>query len=167
VCYDPAESTTGLFGGNSNWRGPVWFPVNYLLIEALERYAHFYGDTLRVECPVGSGTMLTLDEVATELSQRLTRIFLPDAAGRRPCHGDETRYATDPAWRDLVLFHEYFHGDTGRGIGASHQTGWTALVVRCLETVAQARVRGERTEHGRTVTDMFEIPHDLVAAHRA
>jgi hypothetical protein len=163
VCYDPGESTTGLFGGNSNWRGPVWFPVNYLIIEALERYAHFYGDTLRVECPVGSGTMLTLDEVAAELSTRLTRLFLPDANGRRPCHGDETRYATDPAWRDLVLFHEYFHGDTGRGVGASHQTGWTALVVRCLETVAQARVRHEAA---RTITDMFEIPHDIVAARR-
>ncbi|AHG91420.1 Glycoside hydrolase, family 63 [Gemmatirosa kalamazoonensis] len=159
VAYDPAESTTGLFGGNSNWRGPIWFPVNYLLVEALERYAHFYGDSLRVECPVGSGRMLTLDEVATELSARLARIFLPDASGRRPCHGDDPRYATDPAWRDLVLFHEYFHGDTGRGIGASHQTGWTALVVRCLETVAQARTAARHDgAHSLTITDMFAIP---------
>jgi hypothetical protein len=139
VQYDPAESTSGLFGGNSNWRGPVWFPVNYLLVEALERYDHFYGDTLRVECPVGSGTMLTLGAVATELSSRLSSIFLPDESGRRACHGGDERYASDPHWRDLVLFHEYFHGDDGRGVGASHQTGWTALVVRCLETVAKSR----------------------------
>jgi hypothetical protein len=128
-----------LFGGNSNWRGPVWFPVNYLLVEALERYDHFYGDTLRVECPVGSGRFLSLGDVATELAARLSSLFLPDDGGLRPCHGDETRYAHDPHWRDLVLFHEYFHGDSGRGVGASHQTGWTALVVRCLETVAKAR----------------------------
>jgi hypothetical protein len=158
VSYDPGEGTTGLFGGNSNWRGPVWFPVNYLLIEALERYAHFYGDSLRVECPVGSGQMLTLDEVAVELSARLTRLFLPDEHGRRPCHGDDARYATDPAWRDLVLFHEYFHGDDGRGCGASHQTGWTALVVRCLETVAHARTLADRGEHLRTVTDTYALP---------
>jgi hypothetical protein len=139
VQYDPAESTSGLFGGNSNWRGPVWFPVNYLLVEALERYHHFYGDTLRVECPVGSGQMLTLGEVATELSSRLSRLFLRDATGARPCHGAESRYASDPHWRDLVLFHEYFDGENGRGLGASHQTGWTALVVRCLETVANSR----------------------------
>jgi len=139
VQYDPAESSSGLFGGNSNWRGPVWFPVNYLLVEALERYEHFYGDTLRVECPTGSGRFLSLGAVATELSARLASLFLPDERGRRPCHGGETQYADDPHWRDLVLFHEYFHGDTGRGVGASHQTGWTALVVRCVETVAKAR----------------------------
>jgi hypothetical protein len=139
VQYDPAESSSGLFGGNSNWRGPVWFPVNYLLVEALERYDHFYGDTLRVECPIGSGRFMSLGQVATELSARLSSLFLPDDRGRRPCHGGEARYAGDPHWRDLVLFHEYFHGDNGRGVGASHQTGWTALVVRCLETVAKAR----------------------------
>jgi hypothetical protein len=139
VQYDPAESTSGLFGGNSNWRGPVWFPVNYLLVEALERYDHFYGDSLRVECPVGSGRMLTLGAVATELSSRLSTIFVSDADGRRACHAGDARYAANPHWRDLVLFHEYFDGDTGRGVGASHQTGWTALVVRCLETVAKSR----------------------------
>jgi len=139
VDYVPGESNTGLFGGNSNWRGPIWFPLNYLLIEALERYHHFYGDSLRVECPVGSGKMLTLAEVARELQGRLARIFLPDAAGRRPCHGDDRRYATDPHWRDLVLFNEYFHGDSGRGVGASHQTGWTALVTRSIEDLAHAR----------------------------
>ena len=139
VDYVPGESNTGLFGGNSNWRGPIWLPLNYLLIEALERYDHFYGDSLRVECPVGSGKMLTLAEVARELQGRLARIFLPDAAGRRPCHGDDSRYATDPHWRDLVLFNEYFHGDSGRGVGASHQTGWTALVTRSIEDLAHAR----------------------------
>jgi hypothetical protein len=144
VDYVPGESNTGLFGGNSNWRGPVWFPLNYLLIEALQRYHHFYGDTLTVECPVGSGRMLPLDEVAHELSWRLTRLFVPDEHGRRPCHGDERAFAEDARWKDLVLFHEYFHGDTGRGLGASHQTGWTALVARCLEDLARMR-----EEHGQ------------------
>ena len=144
VGYNPAESTSGLFGGNSNWRGPVWMPVNYLLIEALERYHHFYGDSLRVECPVGSGHLLNLQEVSQEISRRLGTLFLPDAGGRRPCHGDDERFARDPHWRDLLLFHEYFHGDTGRGLGASHQTGWTALAARCLEGLAKARIKPER-----------------------
>jgi hypothetical protein len=139
VDYVPGESSTGLFGGNSNWRGPVWFPVNFLLIEALERYDHFYGDSLKVECPAGSGRLVRLSEVARELSARLARLFVADEDGRRPCHGDEPRYARDPHFRDLVLFHEYFHGNDGRGVGASHQTGWTALVVRCLEDVARSR----------------------------
>jgi hypothetical protein len=132
VAYVPGESDSALFGGNSNWRGPVWFPVNYLLIEALERYHRFYGDTLRVECPTGSGTAMTLGEVAGELSRRLARLFLPAGPSGRPCHGGIRLYADDPYWKDLLLFHEYFHGDTGQGLGASHQTGWTALVVRCL-----------------------------------
>lgn len=139
VDYEPGESTTGLFGGNSNWRGPVWFPVNYLLLEALERYHHFYGDALKVECPTGSGRMMNLRQVAQEIAARLARPFLPDRSGRRPCHGEERRYAEDPNWKDLVLFHEYFHGETGRGVGASHQTGWTALIVRCLEDLAKRR----------------------------
>lgn len=134
VEYVPAESTSGMFGGNSNWRGPIWFPMNYLLIEALERYHHFYGEEFVVECPTGSGTFLTLNQVAQELSRRLSALFLPDADGHRPCHGGDSRYADDPHWRDLVLFYEYFHGDTGRGVGASHQTGWTALVTRLLPT---------------------------------
>ncbi|MHB8078020.1 MAG: MGH1-like glycoside hydrolase domain-containing protein [Candidatus Krumholzibacteriia bacterium] len=139
VGYEPGESTTGLFGGNSNWRGPVWFPVNYLLIEALQRYHHFYGDTLRVECPTGSGRLVSLDQVAQEITRRLVSLFLPGPDGRRPCHGGGARFGDDPHWRDLVLFYEYFHGDTGRGCGASHQTGWTALVTRCLEDLAVAR----------------------------
>jgi hypothetical protein len=135
VDYSPGESTVGLFGGNSNWRGPIWIPVNYLIIEALERYHHFYGDELRVECPVGSGKFMNLQEVATELHRRITRLFLPDASGRRPCHGEESAYSEDPHWKELVLFHEYFHADTGRGLGANHQTGWTALVARMIEAL--------------------------------
>jgi len=137
VDYLPGESDSGMFGGNSNWRGPVWFPLNYLLIEALERYHHFFGDELQVECPTGSGRMMTLGQVAREIATRLVRIFLPDAAGRRPCHGDRSEYAADPHRRDLLLFHEYFHGEDGRGLGASHQTGWTALVVRLIEKLAR------------------------------
>ena len=133
VAYVPGDSDSGMFGGNSNWRGPVWFPVNYLLIEALERYHYFYGDSLRVECPTGSGRLMNLAEVAHELAARLQRLFLPDGQSRRPCHGAQRHFADDPSWKDLLLFHEYFHGDNGRGLGASHQTGWTALVTRLLE----------------------------------
>jgi hypothetical protein len=139
VDYTPGESDTGLFGGNSNWRGPIWFPANYLLVEALERYHHFYGDSLQVECPTGSGRMMNLDQVADELRRRLASIFLPDHDGRRPCHGEDARYAKDPHFRDLVLFHEFFHADTGRGVGASHQTGWTALAARLLQELGNRR----------------------------
>jgi hypothetical protein len=133
VDYVPAESTTGLFGGNSNWRGPVWFPVNFLLVESLQKYHHFLGDTFKVELPTGSGTRATLDEVATELSRRLVSLFLRDAHGRRPAFGGDERLQNDPHFRDLLLFHEYFHGDDGRGLGASHQTGWTALVAKLIQ----------------------------------
>src|SRR5262249_30192576 len=133
VEYAPGESTTSLFGGNSNWRGPVWFPLNYLLIEALERYHHFYGDSIKIECPKRSGRVMTLGEVAGELSLRLSSLFIPDRDGRRPFHGGDLRFAADPYWRSLVNFYEYFHSETGRGLGASHQTGWTSLVIRCLE----------------------------------
>jgi hypothetical protein len=139
VDYVPGESNTGLFGGNSNWRGPIWFPINYLLVEALERYHHFYGDDLKVECPTGSGNLLNLKQVAGELSRRLASIFLPDENGHRPVHAGDPRYANDPHWKDYALFYEYFHGDTGRGVGANHQTGWTALVTRCLEDLAHGR----------------------------
>jgi hypothetical protein len=144
VEYDPGESTTGLFGGNSNWRGPVWFPINYLIIEALERYHRFYGDEFKVEFPTGSGRFLNLKETARELATRLTRLFLPDNSGRRPCNGDDPRFSNDPNWKDLVLFHEFFHGDNGKGLGASHQTGWTALVIRSLEDLGRRRARESR-----------------------
>ena len=138
VDYTPGESTNGMFGGNSNWRGPVWFPVNYLLVEALERYGHFHGDTLRVECPTGSGTYMTLTEVARELARRLSSLFLPGPDGVRPCAPDPTTPATDPDGRPLVHLNEYFHGDTGHGLGARFQ-GWTTLVAKCLEKAAAAR----------------------------
>jgi hypothetical protein len=128
VAYRPAESDSGLFGGNSNWRGPIWIPVNVLIIRALVQLYTFYGDDLRVECPTGSGRLMTLWQIAHEISSRLVAIFVPDASGRRPVHGGADKYRDDPHWRDLVLFYEYFHGDNGAGIGASHQTGWTALV---------------------------------------
>jgi hypothetical protein len=136
VSYEPGESTTGLFGGNSNWRGPVWFPVNFLLVEALQKFHHYFGDTVTVECPTGSGQLMNLWDAAAELSRRLTSIFLVDAHGRRPVFGDQPLFQHDPFWRDLVPFHEYFHGDTGAGIGASHQTGWTALVAKLLQQQA-------------------------------
>jgi hypothetical protein len=146
VDYEPGESTSGLFGGNSNWRGPVWFPINYLLIEALERYHHFYGDTLQVECPTGSARRMNLQQVADDLRSRLASLFLADDQGYRPCDGNDRRHAEDPNWRNLVLFHEYFHGDTGRGLGASHQTGWTALAVRLFERAR--RTPGDRKAQG-------------------
>jgi hypothetical protein len=135
VDYTPGDSVTGLFGGNSNWRGPVWFPINYLIVEALDRYHHFYQDTLQVECPTGSGKMMNLHEVAHEIRRRLSGIFLPDAQGLRPFAASLGRYAGDPLWKDHLLFNEYFHGDNGRGLGASHQTGWTALVADCLRSM--------------------------------
>jgi hypothetical protein len=133
VDYEPAESSTGLFGGNSNWRGPIWFPLNYLLIESLQKFHHYLGEDFKVECPVGSGHMLTLWEVAGEISKRLSRIFLKDAEQRRPVFGAAAKFQTDPNWSDLIPFHEYFHGDNGSGIGASHQTGWTGLVAKLLQ----------------------------------
>jgi hypothetical protein len=133
VEYEPAESSSGLFGGNSNWRGPIWFPMNFLIVEALQRFDHFYRGELKVAFPTDSGSVMTLSEVATELSRRLTQIFLRDGSGRRPVHGGVDRYSTDPHSRDLVLFYEYFHGDNGAGIGASHQTGWTGLVAKLLQ----------------------------------
>jgi hypothetical protein len=133
VDYEPAESSSGLFGGNSNWRGPIWFPLNYLLIESLQKLHHFHGDTVTVPCPTGGGPLCSLGEVAGEISRRLVRIFLRDAGGRRPVHGGADVFRDDPHWRDLVLFYEYFHGDNGAGIGASHQTGWTGLVATLLQ----------------------------------
>jgi hypothetical protein len=142
VDYEPAESTTAMFGGNSNWRGPIWFPVNYLIIESLQKFHHYLGDDFRVECPTGSGHMMNLWEVAQELSERLSRIFLNDANGNRPVYGGLGQFQTDPHWHDLILFHEYFHGDNGAGIGASHQTGWTGLVAKLIQQ-SRSSYRGE------------------------
>ncbi|HWH71396.1 MAG TPA: hypothetical protein VNT26_18620, partial [Candidatus Sulfotelmatobacter sp.] len=133
VDYLPAESDSGMFGGNSNWRGPVWFPVNALLIRALVQYYTYYGDSFQIECPTGSGKRMNLFEVSRELANRLTRTFLPDEQGRRPVYGGIQKFQTDPHWRDCILFHEYFHGDNGAGLGASHQTGWTGLVARLIQ----------------------------------
>jgi len=133
VDYEPGESTTGLFGGNSNWRGPVWFPCNYLMIESLQKFHYYYGDELKVECPTGSGVMMNLWEVSQELSRRMSHLFLQDEQGRRPIYGDNEMFRSDPNFNDHILFYEYFHGDNGAGLGASHQTGWTALVAKLLE----------------------------------
>jgi Glycosyl hydrolase family 63 C-terminal domain len=143
VDYEPAESTSGLFGGNSNWRGPIWFPMNYLIIESLQKYHFFYGDNFKVECPTGSGVLMTLAEVAEEISQRLTRIFLRGHNGRRPVYERMEKFQADPLWKDLILFFEYFHGDCGAGVGASHQTGWTGLMAKLLQ---QNGTRPRRTE---------------------
>jgi hypothetical protein len=133
VDYLPAESNTGMFGGNSNWRGPVWMPVNVMLIRALLNFYGYYGDNFKIECPTGSGTLMNLFEVAKEISNRLTRTFLRDANGRRPVYGGTQKFQEDPHWRDLILFYEYFHGDNGAGLGASHQTGWTGDVAKLIE----------------------------------
>ncbi|PSB17369.1 glucosidase [Phormidesmis priestleyi ULC007] len=133
VDYEPAESTSGLFGGNSNWRGPVWFPVNFLLIESLQKFHDYLGDDFKVEYPTGSGQMLTLWDVAANLSHRLIQTFLKDSSGQRPVYGSNGKFQTDPHWQDLLLFYEYFHGDNGAGIGASHQTGWTGLVAQLIQ----------------------------------
>ncbi|CAC5376285.1 Uncharacterized protein YMR196W [Mytilus coruscus] len=135
VGYEPGESESKLFGGNSNWRGPIWFPMNYLIIENLFRYDYYYGESLKVECPTGSGNLMRLSDVAKELSHRLADIFLPDLSGHRPCHGTSEKYDNDPYFKDLILFYEFFHGDTGRGCGASHQTGWTALIANTMKYI--------------------------------
>jgi hypothetical protein len=143
VAYEPGESSSGLFGGNSNWRGPIWLPVNYLLIEALQRFHHYFGDSLTVECPARSGRQMNLWQVASELSRRVAALYAIGEDGRRPAHGDGV-LARDPRFRDLVTFYEYFHGDTGAGLGASHQTGWTALVAKLLDQSPRWRnVQGE------------------------
>src|SRR5262249_19748442 len=140
--YLPAESDSGMFGGNSNWRGPIWMPVNALLIRALLHFYSFYGDAFRVECPTGSGRMMNLFEVAKEIAARLSRIFLRDKHGRRPVYGGTEKFQAEPHWRDLILFFEYFHGDNGAGIGASHQTGWTGLVATMIGLFGKLDARG-------------------------
>ena len=133
VDYEPGDSSTGLFGGNSNWRGPIWFPVNYLIIESLQKFHYYFGEDFKIECPTGSGQMMTLGEVAAEISRRLSHLFLRGEDKRRPVYGEMEKFQTDPHWRDLLLFYEYFHGDNGAGMGASHQTGWTGLVAKLLQ----------------------------------
>ena len=133
VDYVPAESRSSMFGGNSNWRGPVWMPVNVMLIRALLNYYLYYGDNFKIECPTGSGKMMNLFEVSKEIADRLARIFLPNEQRRRPLYGGTEKFQCDPHWRDYVLFHEYFHGDNGSGLGASHQTGWTGLVAMTIQ----------------------------------
>jgi hypothetical protein len=144
VRYWPAESLSGLFGGNSNWRGPIWMPVNYLLIESLQRFHHYYGDDFKIECPTGSGKLGTINDAANEVGRRLARLFLKNEQGVRPVMNYHPKLATDPHFRDYVLFHEYFHGDNGRGVGASHQTGWTGLIAKILQPRAPAECVEER-----------------------
>jgi hypothetical protein len=139
VKYDPAESTSGMFGGNSNWRGPVWFPMNFLIVETLQRMHYYLGDGYLVEFPSGSGNRMNLSDTAACLSRRLSSIFLPNAEGKRPVYNGNTLFQTDPQFRDYVLFYEYFNGDTGAGLGASHQTGWTGLVAKLLQQSGVAR----------------------------
>ena len=137
VAYEPAESTSVMFGGNSNWRGPVWFPINALIIRALLEWYQYFGDGFKIECPTGSGRSMTLFEVARELSSRLIAIFRRNHQGRRPVFGNANKFQDDPNWRDCLLFYEYFHGDNGAGIGASHQTGWTGLVARLIDLLSE------------------------------
>jgi hypothetical protein len=156
VAYLPAESDTGMFGGNSNWRGPIWTPVNALIIRALLQYYLYYGNDFTVECPTGSGRMMNLYQVAEEIARRLASIFLKGPDGRRPVHGGTRKFQEDPHWRDCLLFYEYFHGDNGAGLGASHQTGWTGIVARSLHlfgslTPAQALEVGKRSYSGTQV----------------
>jgi hypothetical protein len=155
--YEPAEATTPLFGGNSNWRGPVWFPLNFLLIEALQKHHYFHGDDFQVQCPYGSGSEATLWAVTTELTRRLISLFLKDESGRRPVNGDRRKFHADPHWRDLILFHEYFHAETGAGLGASHQTGWTGVVAKLIqqygEYALQDRPPLSSSGAGPTATD--------------
>lgn len=141
LCYEPTESRSGLFGGNSNWRGPVWFPVNYLIIESLQKFHYYLGDDFKVECPTGSGKEMTLWEVATDISFRLMKIFMKDGLGRRSVYGGTEKFQTDPYWRDLILFNEYFHGDNGAGLGASHQTGWTGVVSKLIQQYGEYALR--------------------------
>src|SRR5262249_38604834 len=133
VDYLPAESNTGMFGGNSNWRGPIWMPINALIIRALQQYHLYYGDNFKIECPTGSGRMMNLFEVSKEISDRLNRIFFRNEEGKRPVYGGTEKFQSDPNWRDYILFYEYFHGDNGAGLGASHQTGWTGIVTKGIQ----------------------------------
>jgi len=141
VKYEPAESSSSLFGGNSNWRGPVWLQMNYLIIESLQKFHYYLGDDFKVECPTGSGQEMNLWEVAAEISKRLISIFLRDEADQRPLFSSKSKFQTDPAWRELILFHEYYNGDSGAGLGASHQTGWAGLIAKLIQQDGEYPVR--------------------------
>jgi hypothetical protein len=154
VDYLPAESNTGMFGGNSNWRGPIWMPVNGLIIRGLLLMYPFYGPDFKVECPTGSGKYLTLFEVAKEIAGRLSKIFLRDASGKRPVYGGTKKFQEDPYWKDYILFYEYFHGDNGAGLGASHQTGWTGLIARVLDLFARVTPEEAMKPTGKLVGEM-------------
>jgi len=151
VQYMPAESNDGMFGGNSNWRGPVWMPLNMLIVSALVQFYKYYGDEFRIECPTGSGHTMTLSEIAGEISRRLCSIFLCDTNGRRPVYGGCEVFQKDPHWRDLILFYEYFHGDNGAGLGASHQTGWTGLVAALLHSTGSLKASQSLREDGSSL----------------
>jgi hypothetical protein len=155
VSYLPGESDSGMFGGNSNWRGPIWMPVNALIIRALPQYHTYYGNTFTIECPTGSGRMMNLYQVAEELTRRLGNIFLRDGQGRRPVYGGTRKFQEDPHWRDYLLFYEYFHGDNGAGLGASHQTGWTGVIARAMHLFATSTSE-QVLELGKTagITDL-------------
>jgi hypothetical protein len=161
VAYLPGDSDSGMFGGNSNWRGPVWMPVNFLLYSALMRLAAFYGDTFQVECPTGSGNQHTLFQIAHDLGERLISTFMRDSTGRRPVYGGARKFQDDPHWRDYILFYEYFHGDNGAGIGASHQTGWTG----CISIIIQ--LNGELTEAALANEDLMRAVMRIGASPRA
>jgi hypothetical protein len=159
VDYLPAESNTGMFGGNSNWRGPIWMPVNVILISGLLNFYAYYGDTFKIECPTGSGKLMNLFEVAKEISDRLSRIFLRDGSGRRPVYGGTKTFQEDVHWRDHILFYEYFHGDNGAGLGASHQTGWTGVVAKLIQLFGtldaeQVLKAGETASFGSGIQNM-------------
>jgi hypothetical protein len=159
VGYLPAESDTGMFGGNSNWRGPIWMPVNGLIIRALLQYHMYYGDDFKIECPTGSGKQMTLYQVAEEIARRLSHIFVRDEHGCRAVYGETKKFQEDPHWRDLLLFYEYFHGDNGAGLGASHQTGWTGILARIMHLFATSTAE-QALELGRAaaVTEVAPAP---------
>jgi hypothetical protein len=163
VDYLPAESNTGMFGGNSNWRGPIWMPVNTIILRALYQFYQFYGDDFEIECPTGSGKMMTLFEVAVEINRRLSKIFLRDEKGHRAVYGGMEKFQNDPYWKDLILFHEYFHAENGAGLGASHQTGWTGVIGYLMKIAALVTPEAALTTESAYAAIQVE-PHDPVSA---
>jgi hypothetical protein len=164
VKYLPAESDTGMFGGNSNWRGPVWMPINILTLRGLLQFYLYYGDNFTIECPTGSGRMINLFEIAMDIARRLTKIFLKEEDGRRPLYGGTSKFQTDRHWRDYVLFYEYFHGDNGAGIGASHQTGWTGLVAKLIQMLRTLDSGRALKGSSRPTMQVYRSPENRPAA---